>query len=136
MRRSCFRRKRFRRRRPHPGTASARQTERALETVRVAKDGRHIPVSVSVSPLKDNGDNIIGASTIVRDVRDIVAARDALIREKELLATTLASIGDAVIVTDAEGRITFVNSEAERLTGWKSAEAARCGVARGFPHHQ
>ncbi|HEX4641498.1 MAG TPA: PAS domain S-box protein, partial [Chthoniobacterales bacterium] len=103
-----------------------------LETVRVAKDGRHIPVLVSVSPLKDNGDNIIGASTIVRDVREIVAARDALIREKELLATTLASIGDGVIVTDAEGRITFVNSEAERLTGWKSAEAARCALPEVF----
>jgi len=49
-----------------------------------------------------------------------------------LLATTLASIGDAVIVTDAEGRITFVNSEAERLTGWKSAEAARCALPEVF----
>ncbi|SPE57162.1 putative Histidine kinase [Verrucomicrobia bacterium] len=45
-------------------------------------------------------------------------------RQKELLATTLASIGDAVIATDAKGAVTFLNSEAERLTGWKSAEAA------------
>lgn len=44
-------------------------------------------------------------------------------REKELLTTTLASIGDAVIVTDAEGCITFLNGEAQRLTGWKSSEA-------------
>ncbi|HEY1792225.1 MAG TPA: PAS domain-containing protein [Opitutaceae bacterium] len=43
---------------------------------------------------------------------------------RELLSVTLASIGDAVIVTDAWGRVTFVNSVAEELTGWGLAEAA------------
>ncbi len=45
-------------------------------------------------------------------------------RQKELLAVTLASIGDAVIVTDLQGRITFLNGEAERLTGWKHEDAS------------
>ena len=40
-----------------------------------------------------------------------------------LQAVTLASIGDAVITTDARGRITFLNPEAERLTGWQNPEA-------------
>lgn len=44
-------------------------------------------------------------------------------RQKESLRTTLASIGDAVIATDAQGRITFLNREAARLTGWHEAEA-------------
>jgi len=44
-------------------------------------------------------------------------------REKELLATTLASIGDGVVVTDARGRVTLLNGEAERITGWTVAEA-------------
>jgi PAS domain S-box-containing protein len=35
----------------------------------------------------------------------------------------LASIGDAVIVTDAQSRVTFMNSVAETLTGWSMAEA-------------
>src|SRR5262249_54261444 len=44
-------------------------------------------------------------------------------REKELLATTLSSIGDGVVVTDPQGRVTTVNGEAERITGWPIAEA-------------
>src|ERR1041384_3016510 len=50
---------------------------------------------------------------------------DALTKEKELLATTLASIGDAVIVTDAQGHVMSVNAEAERLLGWKNSEVVR-----------
>jgi len=42
-----------------------------------------------------------------------------------LLATTLTSIGDAVIVTVAEGRVTFVNGEVERLTKWDNADVVR-----------
>ncbi len=46
-----------------------------------------------------------------------------LARERELLRITLASIGDAVISTDAAGRVTFLNAVAETLTGWTQAEA-------------
>jgi len=100
------------------------QPSERFETIRVAKDGRRIPVFVSVSPLKDVDGNVIGASKIIHDVTDIVAARAELTQEKQLLATTLASIGDGVIVTDAQSRVTFLNSEAERLTGWTNSEGA------------
>ena len=36
---------------------------------------------------------------------------------------TLASLSEAVITTDVTGNVTFLNSEAERLTGWKNDEA-------------
>ncbi|MDP8983913.1 MAG: PAS domain S-box protein [Pseudomonadota bacterium] len=48
---------------------------------------------------------------------------DALRRQSETLQVTLSSIGDAVIATDAQGRITFVNMVAETLTGWNLADA-------------
>jgi PAS domain S-box-containing protein len=51
------------------------------------------------------------------------AERD-LAAERERLRITLASIGDAVICTDAEGRVTYLNGVAETLTGWIQAEAA------------
>ena len=94
-----------------------------METIRVTKDGRQIPVSVSVSPIKDADGQVVGASKVVHDISDVVAARAAVAREKERLETTLASIGDAVILTDAEGRVSFLNLEAERLTGWNRADA-------------
>jgi PAS domain S-box-containing protein len=50
-----------------------------------------------------------------------------LYEQREWFRTTLASIGDAVIVTDAEGRVTFLNPVAQDLTGWRQEEA------RGFP---
>lgn len=53
-----------------------------------------------------------------RDVAAIEARR-----QKDLLAVTLSSIGDAVIVCDTTGQITFLNKVAERLTGWSAAES-------------
>ena len=44
-------------------------------------------------------------------------------QQKELLDVTLASIGDAVLVTDIDGRITYLNQAAEKLTGWSHPEA-------------
>ena len=46
------------------------------------------------------------------------------LREREQwLATTLGSIGDAVVATDADGLLTFMNVVAEQLTGWNGEEA-------------
>ncbi len=50
-------------------------------------------------------------------------AEEALHREKEVAQVTLASIGDGVITTDIEGRVTFLNTIAEYLTGWTLEQA-------------
>jgi diguanylate cyclase (GGDEF)-like protein/PAS domain S-box-containing protein len=57
----------------------------------------------------------------------LAQANDVLRTEKELFRVTLASIGDAVITTDATANITYLNAVAERLTGWDDL------TARGRP---
>jgi PAS domain S-box-containing protein len=63
-----------------------------------------------------------GAMRTARQRAEADATTAALQREE--LRTTLASIGDAVLVTDAEGRVVSLNPVAEALTGWTNGEAA------------
>jgi PAS domain S-box-containing protein len=51
-------------------------------------------------------------------------AADMMTEQRERLRVTLASIGDAVIITDTEGRITYLNAVAEYVTGWRQDEVA------------
>lgn len=60
-------------------------------------------------------------------------ARSQLAEERGKLAVTLASIGDAVVTTDAGRRVTFLNPEAERLTGWPRVEAIGRDLDDVFP---
>ena len=50
-------------------------------------------------------------------------APHALYESREWFRTTLASIGDAVLATDSQGRVTLLNPVAAALTGWPEAEA-------------
>ncbi len=64
-----------------------------------------------------------------RDISASVQAEETLRSSEESLAITLYSIGDAVIATDREGRVTRLNATAERLLGWSA------GQAQGQPLH-
>ena len=60
-------------------------------------------------------------------VRDLLAEREraaeVLRVERERFRVTLSSIGDAVIATDTQARVTFLNPVAQALTGWDAAAA-------------
>jgi PAS domain S-box-containing protein len=58
--------------------------------------------------------------------------QDALNMERERLAVTLQSIGDAVIATDTDGRVAMLNRVAEDLTGWSQHEASGRSVRDVF----
>ena len=62
----------------------------------------------------------------------LAQANEVLQGEKELFRVTLASIGDAVITTDAWARITYLNAVAERMTGWQDAAAHGRPLAEVF----
>ncbi|MGN6547853.1 MAG: PAS domain S-box protein [Aureliella sp.] len=62
-------------------------------------------------------------SELSTEIHRRLQAEDQLRDQTEWLSVTLSSIGDAVLTTDHEGRVTFLNPEAERMTGWTDAEA-------------
>lgn len=62
-----------------------------------------------------------------REVDRRKLAEETLRQQRELLHVTLSSIADAVVATDTDGRVIFMNRTAERLTGWSDEEA------RGLP---
>lgn len=72
-------------------------------------------------------------SLVLLAIEDITERRGAEVeaaRHRKWLATALASIGDAVIATDNDARVTFLNPTAQRLTGWSENEAV------GRPLHE
>ena len=75
---------------------------------------------------KDDEEQLL-RSVVQQNAQSIHLARrraeEALRKQSDWLRVTLSSIGDAVISTDVEGRVTFMNRVAESLTGWAQAEA-------------
>lgn len=60
---------------------------------------------------------------LLRETAEKERAQQAEERQRRWAQVTLSSIGDAVICTDENGNVTFVNAVAQRLTGWTEAEA-------------
>src|SRR5438552_12182852 len=92
------------------------------ETIRRRKDGSFVEISLRVSPLRDASGKVVGASKIARDISEQRRAQERLRRSEERFRVTLASIGDGVIATDTQGRVTFMNGVAEKLTGWRQQD--------------
>jgi PAS domain-containing protein len=64
--------------------------------------------------------------SLPRAIRTVIAlkiAAEALLGDRERAEVTLNSIGDAVLSTDLEGKLTYLNAVAERMTGWRREEA-------------
>lgn len=82
--------------------------------------GKILNVLYSSQIIFMNGENHYYINFI--DITDRKRAELALKRSEQLWVTTLSSINEAVIATDAEGLITFINPEAECLMGWTRSE--------------
>ncbi len=81
--------------------------------------------------LKERIDDYVLPKMLVAAI-DRARIADALFNERERAQVTLNSIGDAVLSTDIEGRIVYLNIVAERLIGWSSADVIGRPVAEVF----
>jgi PAS domain S-box-containing protein len=127
----------------HELRVAAAQGKYEEEGWRVRKDGTRFWASVIITALEDDAGNFCGFSKITRDLTEKMQAEENVRRlleqetarqaaeefsrvieeQRAQLRVTLESIGDAVIATDAEGRVTLLNKVAEALTGWTNADA-------------
>lgn len=85
------------------------------------KNGDIRIVDVYSCPITDGDFTML--YSIIFDVTERETYREELYLEKEMLLTTLMSIGDGVVTTDAAGVVTSLNPVAQDLTGWKNKEA-------------
>jgi PAS domain S-box-containing protein len=94
------------------------------------KNGEIFPSLLSVSALTIN-DHALTLG-IIKDVTLLYRQQESLRKSEASLVATLSSIGDAVIATDVNGNISFMNSVAEDLTGWTLEDAVNKPLTEVF----
>jgi PAS domain S-box-containing protein len=99
-----------------------------FETERVRNDGRRITVSLTISPIKDDAGNVVGASKIVRDVTE----RKRVERDRENFVTVIENSTDFIGMCDLYGVPFFVNRAGLELVGLESIEEARTVMVQDF----
>jgi len=92
-----------------------------FETERVRKDGRRLIVSLTISPIKDDAGNVVGASKIVRDVTDRRLAES----ERQMFVTLVENSTDFIGICDLQGVPFFINRAGLEMVGLRDIEEAR-----------
>ena len=100
---------------------ATQQTTEVVEIVNTSEFNQNYWLSFKFPVTDSAGKRFVGGISL--EITDRVQLEQSLSKEKELLQVTLNSIGDAVITTDAAGRVQSLNPIAEGLTGWSHSEA-------------
>src|SRR6266436_757967 len=93
------------------------RTQKANESVKRTSRTILAGTVVSISLL------VLCFGLLQRELSERKKAQEALSKSEKWFSTTLSSIGDAVIATDMNGAVTFMNSVAQSLTGWSQTDA-------------
>lgn len=91
-----------------------------LELYGLRKDGTEFPVDIMLSPVEANGSSYV--LTVVRDVSRRKKAEEALRRSEARLRSLFEFSPDAILVIDADGKITEANAQVDRFFGYDRTE--------------
>jgi PAS domain S-box-containing protein len=120
-------------RRPGGGPQACRAEGAAF---RPRAEGEEALVLLALSPAEAAPGRFLALTQQIDALSREVARRrldeEELRRQREWLEVTLGSIGDAVLATDASGRVVFMNAAAEALTGWPRCEALQRPLGHVF----
>jgi PAS domain S-box-containing protein len=114
---------------PAPETERLGQRQAGVELRRLRRDGTPVDVSLWTAPLRDAHGQINGLMALYADVGDRKRTAAQLVYQAQLLA----NIQEAVIATDASGRLTAWNRAAENLYGWAAQEVLGRPVSEVLP---
>jgi len=95
------------------------------KNLHIAKSGKEIHVSSSVSLLPDDGGKSGGIISVIRDVTDTGKTEDSLKKERNFYSSVLNAASGLLLVLDKEGRILLFNGACEKLSGYSVNEARR-----------
>ncbi len=104
-----------------------------LETRRRRRDGVVIPVSLTISPIRDENGQVIAVCKVARDLSDRERANREIQRSEALIRSILDTVPDALVVIDERGRIHSFSMAAERLFGWNAPEVIGRNVSLLMP---
>jgi PAS domain S-box-containing protein len=77
---------------------------------------------MTISPLRDGSNAVVGASIIARDISARRAAEESLRRSEATSRALLESVSESIVVADAAGRIVLINARTETMFGYARAE--------------
>jgi PAS domain S-box-containing protein len=99
------------------GRISGGERVEHYETIRIRKDGSEVPIALTVSPIRDEGGHVVGASSIARDIternRADLERRVAAQYARSLIEASL----DPLVTISPEGKVTDVNEATAKVTG-------------------
>jgi PAS domain S-box-containing protein len=98
----------------------------------ILRDGSRVWMAWTNRPIFDEDGQVLEILAIGSDITERKRAEEELRRNRQWLEITLSSIGDAVIATDASGKVTFLNPVAAQMTGWPLEEALRQPIQSVF----